>query len=128
MLWLMREIAGGSEAPPSNFKPTRRTRCGTSLDPESAEDRAGNLKGITMAKIKANEKKAKGAAGTDKNTTLLKMLKAGATVEALTKSLGWLPHTLRARISCLAKPKSKGGQGLKIERTRVEKITSYKIA
>lgn len=65
----------------------------------------------------------------DKNATLLQMLSGkGATVEQLTKSLEWLPHTLRARISRLGKPKSKGGEGLKIERSRTDGVTSYRIA
>lgn len=90
---------------------------------------AANLKeAITMAKTKAKEKKPKGATGADKNVTLMKMLKAGATVEALTDALGWLPHTLRARISRLNKPKNKGGEGLTVQRTREDRITSYKIA
>ncbi len=89
---------------------------------------AANLReAITMAKPKAKEKKAKGATGADKNATLLSMLKAGATVEALCDKLEWLPHTLRARISRLNKPKSRGGEGLTIQRAREDRITSYKI-
>lgn len=73
-------------------------------------------------------KKPKGqTAGGDKTATLLAMLKKGATVEAMTSALGWLPHTLRARISRLHKPKSKGGEGMKIERNRKDGVTSYKI-
>lgn len=90
---------------------------------------AAQLKEITMPKAKAKpEKKDRGATGSEKNATLLKMLKTGATVDQLTTALEWLPHTLRARISRLAKPKSKGGEGLKIERTREDKVTSYRIA
>lgn len=83
---------------------------------------------ITMPKTTAKPKAKRGEKGADKNATLLSMLTKGATVEALCKALDWLPHTLRARISRLAKPKSKGGEGLKIERARVEKVTSYRIA
>ena len=83
---------------------------------------------------KANGSKAKAAERktekrVDKNATLLKMLAGkGASVPALTKELGWLPHTLRARISRLSKSKSRGGEGLKIERERVDGITTYRIA
>lgn len=79
-------------------------------------------------------KTSKSAAGkssekpVDKTALLLTMLKKGATVEAMTEALGWLPHTLRARISRLHKPKSKGGEGMKIERDRKDGVTSYKIA
>lgn len=79
------------------------------------------------AKRKKGDKAANGS-GADKNATLLSMLKKGATVEELTKALGWLPHTLRARISRLNKPKSKGGEGINIERERVDGVTSYRIA
>lgn len=75
-----------------------------------------------MTKTKA--KKPKGATGTDKTATLLKMLSGrGATVEQLTKALDWLPHTLRARISRLPKDDKK----IKIARERVEGVTSYRI-
>jgi Protein of unknown function (DUF3489) len=57
-----------------------------------------------------------------KRAQLVTMLKQGATVDALTKSLGWLPHTLRAAICGLNKA------GTKVERERVEGITSYKIS
>lgn len=78
---------------------------------------------------KSKTKTPKGPSGSDKNATLLKMLAGkGSTVEQMTKALDWLPHTLRARISRLAKPKSKGGDGLKIERERVDGVTSYRIA
>lgn len=67
--------------------------------------------------------------GGDKNATLLSMLKGkGSTVEAMIEALGWLPHTLRARISRLNKPKSKGGEGLNIERARADGVTTYRIA
>jgi hypothetical protein len=69
------------------------------------------------------------AATNDKNAKLLKMLSGkGSTVEQLTEALEWLPHTLRARISRLSKPKSKGGEGLRIERSRSDKVTTYRIA
>lgn len=83
---------------------------------------------LSMPKTKSKAK-PKGQTGSDKNATLLKMLAGkGSTVEALTKALDWLPHTLRARISRLGKPKSKGGEGLKIERQRTDGVTSYRIA
>lgn len=82
---------------------------------------------IVMPKSKAKTKSPTKPAG-DKNAILLSMLKKGATVEDLTKALGWLPHTLRARISRLHKPKSQGGEGMKIERERKDGVTSYRIA
>lgn len=83
---------------------------------------------IMPKRDKTKTKTAKRESGADKNATLMAMLKKGATVDDLTKALGWLPHTLRARISRLHKPKSKGGEGLKIERERVDGVTSYRIA
>lgn len=86
---------------------------------------ANRREAITMAKTKAKEKKARGATGADKTAALLKMLAGkGSTVEQLTKALGWLPHTLRARISRLPKEDKK----IKIERERVDGVTSYRIA
>lgn len=83
---------------------------------------------ITMTK-KAKKQSKKGATGAEKTETLLKMLAGnGATVEALCKATGWLPHTLRARISTLAKPKKDGGIGLKVERERVDGVTTYRSA
>lgn len=73
----------------------------------------------------SNAKKPKGAKGGDKTALLLSMLKGkGSTVEQLTKALDWLPHTLRARISRLPKEDKK----IKIERTRVDGVTTYRIA
>lgn len=84
-------------------------------------------KDTAMAKAKPS-KRAK-AEKPDKTAMLLKMLAGkGATVEKLTAALDWLPHTLRARISRLSKAKSKGGEGLKVERTRVDGVTTYRIA
>jgi Protein of unknown function (DUF3489) len=74
---------------------------------------------------KAKGKKAapaNAARAGSKKEQLLTMLKNGATVEELTKGLGWLPHTLRAAISSLNKA------GMKVERERAEGITSYKIS
>lgn len=73
----------------------------------------------------SNAKKPKGAKGGDKTALLLSMLKGkGSTVEQLTKALDWLPHTLRARISRLPKEDKK----IKIERTRVDGVTTYRVA
>lgn len=78
----------------------------------------------------SNRKSAKPKADKiDKNALLLSMLKGkGSTVEALTKATDWQPHTLRARLSRIGKPKSRGGEGLKIERERVDGVTSYRLA
>lgn len=61
-----------------------------------------------------------------KTVVLLDLLKKGATVDQMTTAMGWLPHTLRARICVLAKPAPKG-MGLKIERERVDGVTSYRM-
>ena len=80
---------------------------------------------------KANGKKAAAPAkatpaaakpGT-KGEMLVAMLTKGATADALAKELGWLPHTLRASISTQSRK-----QGFKVERTRTDGVTSYKIA
>mgnify|MGYP000904758583 FL=1 len=82
-----------------------------------------------MAKPKKAAAKEKKTSGADKTAKLIEMLKGkGATVEQLTKATDWLPHTLRARISNLCKAKKDGGLGLKIERERVDGVTSYRIA
>ncbi len=87
---------------------------------------------IVMPKANGSKKKKtapKAAKGQSKNAILLSMLDGkGSSVDDLTKALEWLPHTLRARISRLSKPKSKGGEGLKIERQRVDGVTTYRIA
>lgn len=62
----------------------------------------------------------------DKTETLLAMLKDGATVDQLCAATEWLPHTLRARLSAISKPKKAGGLGIKIERTRADGVTSYR--
>jgi hypothetical protein len=77
------------------------------------------------AKAKAPAKKAKPAAAKagSKGEMLITMLKKGATADALAKKLGWLPHTLRASISTQSRK-----HGFKVERTRTDGVTSYKIA
>lgn len=92
--------------------------------------KAAPTQDTAMAKAKPSKRaKAEKPNGLDKTATLLKMLTGkGATVEKLTAALDWLPHTLRARISRLSKAKSKGGEGLKIERERTDGVTTYRIA
>ena len=84
-------------------------------------------KTATTRKAKAAKKPASkkpGAAAKDNKTTaLIAMLTNGATAEHMAKTLGWLPHTLRAALSRL-----KTKEGLKIERERVDGTTSYRIA
>lgn len=83
----------------------------------------------TLSMPKPKAKKERGATGADKTATMLSMLKGkGATVEALTKATGWLPHTLRARISNVCKSKKDGGMGLKVERERTDGVTTYRLA
>ena len=73
----------------------------------------------------ASKKTAKPAAAAkdNKTTALIAMLTKGATAEHMTKTLDWLPHTLRAALSRL-----KTKEGLKIERERVDGTTNYRIA
>ena len=72
---------------------------------------------------KKTAKPAKPAAAKDNKTTaLIEMLTKGATAEHITKTLGWLPHTLRGALSRL-----KIKEGLKIARERVDGTTSYRI-
>lgn len=59
-----------------------------------------------------------------KTDELLKQLTAGwCDVPVMLAFSGWKPHTLRAAISVLAKK-----HGLKIERQRVDGITSYRVS
>lgn len=86
-------------------------------------------KEIEMPKATAKKAKTKGATGIEKAETMLKMLKGkGSSVEALCKATGWLPHTLRARLCVVWKPKKDGGMGLKVERERVDGVTTYRLA
>lgn len=80
---------------------------------------------IIMPKTKASTRKRdRLPKSADKTALVISMLKGkGASVEQLTKATGWLPHTLRARISGLAKPPQK----LKIERERKDGVTTYRI-
>jgi hypothetical protein len=55
----------------------------------------------------------------DKTLVLKEMLTEGATVDAMCAALGWQAHTLRARIST---------SGIAVTRTRLNGITSYKVA
>ena len=86
-------------------------------------------KTTTARKAKAQEAgqqedaKPAAAAKDNKTTALVAMLTNGATAEHMAKTLGWLPHTLRAALSRL-----KTKEGLKIERERVDGTTSYRIA
>jgi Protein of unknown function (DUF3489) len=78
------------------------------------------------AKKPASKKTAKpakpaAAAKDNKTTALIAMLTKGATAEHMARTLGWLPHTLRAALSRL-----KTKEGLKIARERVDGTTSYR--
>ena len=91
--------------------------------------RAAKAKTAKAAKKPAAKKTAKNsakpaaAAKDNKTTALIEMLTKGATAEHITKTLGWLPHTLRGALSRL-----KTKEGLKIEREQVDGVTSYRIA
>ena len=95
--------------------------------PKAAPFRNGEA---SMPKAKsAKVAKPKGATGAGKTETMLAMMKGkGASVEELTKATGWLPHTLRARISNVCKAKKDGGMGIKIERERADGVTTYRLA
>lgn len=110
--------------------PPEQRKASWARNPPKAAPVSASKEIATMAKVKSSktDKKASRTSGSDKNATLMVMLKKGATVDALCKATDWLPHTLRARISHLNKPKSKGGEGLKIERERADGVTSYRIA
>lgn len=111
--------------------PPSETNGGTAAAAASATQEADMAKAKKKATSKARSSvkgkttKAAGATG-DKTAAMLKLLgrKNGATVDELTEALGWLPHTLRARISTLQRDDKK----IKIERTRVDGVTSYKLA
>lgn len=78
----------------------------------------------TPAPAPAKDVKTSKPAKTDKTSRLLWLLKGnGNSVETITAALGWKPHTLRARLSGLAKPP----MSLKIERERKDGVTSYRI-
>ena len=84
--------------------------------------KAKAIKGRATKAAKAKNGKPGAKAGAPKAGTkgaqLLAMLGKGATSVELCKALGWQPHTLRAAISRV--------QG-KVERTRVDGVTSYRI-
>ncbi len=56
-----------------------------------------------------------------KSDQLLSALADWKTVHELTVMLNWQPHTLRAAISGI-------GKSHKVERKRVEGVTSYRVA
>lgn len=74
----------------------------------------------------ASPKKTEKPKRENKTNTVVEMLKDGATVEQFCAATGWLPHTLRARLSAISKPKKAGGLGIKIERTRADGVTRYR--
>ena len=84
--------------------------------------KAKAIKGAKGRATKAKNGKPAAKAGAPKAGTkgaqLLAMLGKGATTAELCKALGWQAHTLRAAISRV--------QG-KVERTRVDGVTSYRI-
>ncbi|MCP3471394.1 DUF3489 domain-containing protein [Bradyrhizobium sp. CCGUVB1N3] len=74
---------------------------------------------------KSSAKKTAAKSGAPKAGTkteqLMTLLKSGATVEALCSKLGWQAHTLRAAVTRLP-------GGAKVERSREDGVTSYKLA
>ena len=59
-----------------------------------------------------------------KQALLIDLLKSkkGATIETIVKTLGWLPHTVRAALTRLRQ------QGFRIERVREDGVSRYRIA
>jgi hypothetical protein len=79
---------------------------------KAAPKKAAAKKAATGAEPKASTKSAQ----------LLELLSGeGTSVEAMCKALGWQAHTLRAALTRLP-------GGAKVERTRVEGVTSYRLA
>ena len=100
--------------------------CGRANVAAEAKERAGARTGRVMpepgrspvAEVKPPRTPKPVADKIDKPLMLKAMLDRGATVDAMCAALGWQAHTLRARIST---------SGLKVERTRTDGVTSYKI-
>jgi DNA-binding MarR family transcriptional regulator len=59
-----------------------------------------------------------------KQALLIDLLKRkrGATIEAISETLGWLPHTIRAALTRFRQ------QGFRIERVREDGVSRYRIA
>jgi hypothetical protein len=113
----------------------RRAARAAGLDPNQVVKQNPHGLGFVMAKRAADDfpdlpataarKKTNTAKNGDNTALLISMLKSkgGASVEQLTKATGWLPHTLRARISRLANPPHK----MKVTRDRNEGVTRYRL-
>lgn len=85
-------------------------------------------KSTARRKLSPSQPRAASESGPNKSEQLIVMLKGkGSTVPELCKKLGWLPHTLRARLSRLMAPKKDGGDGLKLERERADGVTTYRL-
>lgn len=101
---------------------TKTKKAKAKTNGKAAKAKAGKAKaGKATTETKATTATGAKRSGT-KGEMVVSMLTKGATVDQLTKSLGWQPHTLRAYLSRLGK------DGLKIARERVEGVTSYRIA
>lgn len=99
--------------------------------PKRKAGTAANLPAVTNA-VAGNSKTTAAAASVaprDKPATAIELLSRedGATVAELCAATGWQPHTLRARLSGLAKPVDQGGRGLTIIRSKTGDVTSYRI-
>ena len=113
----------------------RRAARAAGLDPNQVVKQNPNGPGFIIAKPAADDfpdkpataarKKTNTAKNGDKTVLLISVLKnkAGASVDQLTKATGWLPHTLRARISRLANPP----HNMKVTRNRNEGVTRYRL-
>jgi hypothetical protein len=86
----------------------------------AAKKAPANMPKLAKRRAKAEAAKASAPKQGSKTEMLSAMLTKGATVEQLTEALGWLPHTLRAALS-------RHPAKSKIERTRIDGVTSYRL-
>jgi hypothetical protein len=98
------------------------TKTKTTKTAKKAPAKKTAAKKAPAKKVAAKKAAAKAAAPKQGSKTemLSAMLTKGATVEQLTETLGWLPHTLRAALS-------RHPAKSKIERTRIDGVTSYRL-
>jgi hypothetical protein len=113
----------------------RRAARAAGLGPNQVVKQSPNGRGLFIAKSAADDfpnmpttaarKKTNTAKNGDRTALLISMLKnkGGASVEQLIKATGWLPHTLRARISGLASAPHK----MKVTRERNESVTRSQL-
>ena len=100
----------------------------TGKQPTPTKTRAKKRRGGIVQKPSATTPKGKksqmAARQGTKQALLIDLLKRkkGATIEAIVKTLDWLPHTVRAALTRLRQ------KGLAIERVRQDGVSRYRIA